>query len=522
MWEARFALRISVLSVSSVVKTFFGSTLKMAPIPNSPHRIAILGGGIAGLSAAWTLEKSRRANSGTRDPLTYSLYEASGRLGGVIRSEIIDGCVVEGGPDSFLSEKPAAAALCRELGLADQLLPSNDRERKTYILVRNRLIPLPDGLMFMVPTKLVPTLLTPLFSWSTKLHMAREFLFPPAPATEDESVAAMTRRHFGQETVDRLVSPLLSGVYGGNADQLSVRAVLPRMVTMEQKHRSLSRAMLAARKTPAPPRPQSDGRPSGPRSLFTTLRDGMSQITDRLAAQLAPGSVHLSSPVESITRQGDAWLVETAFGRERYDAIILATPAWTAGGLLRPTHHALGEALQSVPYSSSITVTAGYNRDDLRTLPLGFGYLVPTTENRRMLACTFVHNKFAGRTPSDKGVLRCFLGGSGNESLLDQTDAQLTAIVEQELADVLGLRAKPNFVRIARWRQSMAQYGVGHLDRMQTVREAVASLPGLALAGNAYEGIGVPDCIRTGQQAADAILKSLQQKEAAPIPEAAS
>lgn len=496
----------------------------MAPTSNSPHRIAILGGGIAGLSAAYALEKARRTNSGTGAPVSYSLYEASGRLGGVIRSEIVDGCVVEGGPDSFLSEKPAAAALCRELGIADQLLPSNDAERKTYILVRNRLIPLPDGLMFMVPTKLVPTILTPLFSWSTKLHMAREFLFPPTPATEDESVAAMTRRHFGQETVDRLVSPLLSGVYGGNADQLSVRAVLPRMVTMEQKHRSLSRAMLAARKTVrklgAPGAGTAHLAPR--RSLFTTLRDGMSQMTDGLAAQLAPGSVHLSSPVESITRQNDSWIVETAFGRERYDALILALPAWTSGGLLRPTHRALGEALQGVPYSSSITVTAGYNRDDLRNLPLGFGYLVPTSEGRRMLACTFVHNKFAGRTPFDKGVLRCFLGGSGNEGLLDHTDAQLTAIVEQELADVLGLRAKPNFIRIARWRQSMAQYGVGHLDRMQRVREAVASLPGLALAGNAYEGIGVPDCIRTGQQAADAILQSLQQKEPAPIPEAAS
>ena len=227
----------------------------MTTPPNSSRRIAILGGGIAGLSAAWTLEKSRRAGA----PIAYSLYEASGRLGGVIRSEIVDGCVVEGGPDSFLTEKPAAAALCRELGIADQLLPSNDRERKTYILVKNRLIPLPDGLMFMVPTKLVPTILTPLFSWNTKLHMAREFLFPPAPATEDESVAAMTRRHFGQETVDRLVSPLLSGVYGGNADELSVRAVLPRMVDMEQKHGSLTRAMLAARKksASAPARPAS-------------------------------------------------------------------------------------------------------------------------------------------------------------------------------------------------------------------------------------------------------------------------
>jgi oxygen-dependent protoporphyrinogen oxidase len=478
-------------------------------------KIAILGGGIAGLSAAWTLEKARRSGQ----PIEYSLYEAGSRLGGVIRSEVIDGCVIEGGPDSFLTEKLAAAELCRELGIADQLLGSNDAERKTYILVHDRLIPLPDGLMFMVPTKLVPTALTPLFSWSTKLRMAREFLFPPEPATQDESVADMTRRHFGQETVDRLVSPLLSGVYGGDASQLSVRAVLPRMVTMEQKHRSLSRAMLAARRiAPAP------GKKYAPRPLFTTLRNGMSQMVEALARELRPASIHLNSPVQSLRHNSDfcpemkpgckltcGWKIEAAGGPACFDGVILALPAWAAGKLLWPVDRLVGDLLAEVPYSSSITVNLGYDLDQLRSLPPGFGYLVPAIERRSMLACTFVHAKFAGRMPPDKGVLRCFLGGAGKESLLDAPDGELTETVLKELADILGLRSTPNFVRLVRSRQAMAQYGVGHLERMQFVRDGIATVPNLALAGNAYQGIGVPDCIRTGQHAAETVLKTLQQ-----------
>lgn len=468
--------------------------------------IAILGGGIAGLSAAWSLEKARRAG----EPLEYDLYEAADRLGGVISSEIVDGCVVEGGPDSFLTEKPAAAQLCRELGLADQLLPSNDAHRRTYILVRNRLVPLPDGLMFMVPTKILPTALTPLFSWSTKLRMAREFLFPPTPASADESVADMTRRHFGQETVDRLVSPLLSGVYGGDASQLSVRAVLPRMVTMERKHRSLSRAMLAARKNA--PAPSAPGTAHPRPALFTTLRDGMSQMVDAIASRLAPGSIHLGTPVQSVERDSaNHWTVVTPLGPKGFDGVIFALPAWLTARLVRPLHTPLAEALAAIPYSSSITMTLGYNRNDLTTLPSGFGYLVPAVERRNMLACTFVHAKFAGRTPEDKGILRCFLGGAANEHLLDVSDPHLTAIARNELADILGVKAAPRFVRITRSRRAMAQYGVGHLDRMQIVRDSLPSLPGIALAGNAYEGIGVPDCIRTGQQAAESLLKSLPQ-----------
>ncbi len=334
----------------------------------------------------------------------------------------------------------------------------------------------------------------------------------------------MTRRHFGQETVDRLVSPLLSGVYGGDASQLSVRAVLPRMVTMEREHRSLTRAMLAARRKA----PKPSGEPATGRSLFTTLRGGMKLMVDGIAAQLAPGSIHHSTPVQSLHHNSEAcrdpkppdcrytcgWTVETAFGEEKFDGVILALPAWAAAGLLRPVDRLISALLTDIPYSSSITVTLGYNSADLQSLPPGFGYLVPPMENRSMLACTFVHAKFAGRTPPDKGVLRCFLGGAGNDSLLDESDAHLTEIVLKELREILGLEAQPNFVRITRSRRAMAQYGVGHLERLRAIRDNVALLPGLALAGNAYEGIGVPDCIRTGAQAAESVLKALKEQTA--------
>ena len=467
------------------------------------------------MAAAYELELAR----GTGAPVEFTLFEANSRLGGALATEIVDGAVLERGPDSFITEKPAAAALCRELGLEASLTPSNDAARKTYIVVRNRLVALPDGLMFLVPTKLIPTALTRLFSLKTKFRMALELLHPPRPTgLPDEAVATLVERHFGSEAVDRLADPLLSGIYGGDATQLSARTVLPSLVKMESEYGSLTRGMLAghramrAKMKAAAQQTQKNGtgntaaRPT-PRGIFTTLRGGLQQLVDALVARIDPASVRISTPVSALSKTPDGWLIEVNGISEHYDAVIMASPAWAVSVLLKDVDAELCEELIGIPYSSSITINLVYDEAKLGRLPDGFGFLVPASEERAMLACTFVHRKFLGRTPPGKAVLRAFLGGMKNEALLAAKDDVLVATVRRELSEILGnsvvgVDAEPEYTQVSRWRRAMAQYAVGHQDRMRRITARVATLPGLRLAGNAYDGIGIPDCIRLGRQAA--------------------
>jgi len=460
-------------------------------------RIAIVGGGISGLSAAFYLEKARASGA----ELEYTLFESGQRLGGSMYSDHVEGCLVEAGPDSFLTEKPWALTLCKELGIADQLIGSNDRQRKTYIVVNGRLVVMPDGLMFMVPTRLAPTALSPLFSWNTKMRMARELLHPPRPMHDDETVAELVERHFGPEVVDRLADPLLSGVYGGDAAKLSARAVLPRFVEMEEKYGSLTRAMLAAHK-----KMKGVGHKQPPRPLFTSLKDGMQQLVDAILERLDPESIRMRSHVRRVYPADGGWRVSLEMtGDERFDAVILATPANVAGTLLDGVDRGLARNLLDIAYSSSVTVTLGYYMDQLKVLPPGFGFLVPRSEGTRMLACTFVHNKFPHRAPAGKGILRCFLGGARDEAVLALTDDEILETVHRELRDIVRLDARPMFARVYRWRGAMAQYESGHIARVGRIEKRVSEIPGLALAGNAYHGIGVPDCIRSGMEAARAV-----------------
>lgn len=465
-------------------------------------RVAIVGGGISGLAAAYALEEERRAGA----ELEYVLYESSSRLGGVLRTEHINGCVVEAGPDSFITEKPWAADLCRSLGIGDQLIGSNDGDRKTYILSRGRLVEMPDGLMFMVPTKILPTGLSPLFSWKTKLRMAQELLHPPRAAAGDESVAEFVERHYGSEMVDRLADPLLSGVYGGEAANLSVRAVLPRFAEMERTHGSLGKAMLAARRKtsiahkPAPP-------------LFTSLKTGMQSLTETIISRLRPDALLTSTPVLAVQQQREAggWTVSAGLKSDQFDAVIVALPGPAAANVLHITNAELSRELGAIQYSSSITVALGYDDQVRRSLPPGFGFLVPRSEGKRLLAATFVHNKFPHRAPPDRALLRCFFAGSNAESVWPYSDDQIIGIVRNELQQILGLRAEPLFARVYKWNSAMAQYGVGHLERLERIQQLRQQLPGLALAGNAYRGIGVPDCVRSGRDAAAALLKDRTQ-----------
>ena len=321
----------------------------------------------------------------------------------------------------------------------------------------------------------------------------------------------MVERHFGAEVVDRLADPLLSGVYGGDANKLSARAVLPRFVEMEEKYGSLSRAMLAAHKKMAAMAHQQPARP-----LFSSLRDGMQQMVDAVTERIDGSAIRLRTRVRGIYPHGDGWRLAIELGSdEHYDAVILCTPANVAGTLLEAVDDDLANDLQGITYSSSVTVTLGYHMDQLRHLPPGFGFLVPRSEGTRMLACTFVHNKFPHRAPADQGILRCFLGGARDEAVLSLTDEEMLDTVRAELKKIVKLDARPRFARVYRWRGAMAQYESGHIARVARIEKRVADIPGLALAGNAYHGIGVPDCIRTGMEAANAIAGVAAQTEVA-------
>jgi oxygen-dependent protoporphyrinogen oxidase len=439
-------------------------------------RVLIVGGGISGLSAAYYLNKA-----GIRP----TLIEKAPQLGGVIRTKVEQGCVLEAGPDSFMAAKPWAMDLIREVGLADEVIGSNDHLRVTYILKHGRLVPLPDGLMMMVPTKILPLVGTRLLTWGTKIRMGLELLRrPPKGPLPDRSVYDFLLDHYGQESIDYLAEPLLAGVYGGDPREMSVNSVLARFVEIETKYGSLTRGVLAA------PRPKGSG--SG--SLFRTLKNGLGQLIDALR----PSADVVHGTVESLERNAAGFRVRANGDWMEADQVVVATPAGDAARLLEPWNGNIANLLQSVPYTSSVTMSLGYRKETFDHPLKGFGFLVPKKERKLMAACTWVGNKFNHRVPADKVLLRCFMGGDA----LKETDASLVEAARNELRRIMGLEAKPVFHSIARWPNAMAQYTVGHEKRVQELESILKGAPGLHLAGNAYRGIGLPDCVKMGKEAA--------------------
>jgi oxygen-dependent protoporphyrinogen oxidase len=442
-------------------------------------KVLIIGGGISGLSAAYYLNKA-----GVRP----KLVERAQHLGGVIRTSTQQGCLLEAGPDSFMAAKPWAMELIREVGLADEVIGSNDHLRVTYILKHGKLVPLPDGLMMMVPTKILPLVGTRLLSWGTKIRMGLEFLRqPPKAPLADRSVYDFLLDHYGQESIDYLAEPLLAGVYGGDPREMSVNSVLGRFVEIETKYGSLTRGVLAA------PRPKGSG--SG--SLFRTLKLGLGQLVDKLT-----GSADvLHGAVESLERNASGFRARVNGNFIEADHLVLATPAGDAARLLQPWNGNLAELLKSVPYTSSVTLSLGYRKDTFDHPLNGFGFLVPKRERKLMAACTWVGNKFSYRVPDDMVLLRCFMGGDA----LKETDESLVNAAQRELRSIMGIQAVPVLHSIARWPNSMAQYTVGHEKRLKQIESIVQGIPGLHLAGNGYRGIGLPDCIKAGKEAATRI-----------------
>jgi oxygen-dependent protoporphyrinogen oxidase len=437
-------------------------------------RTVIIGAGISGLSAAYYLAQAGEPSL---------LLDPRPRAGGVIQTEHVDGCLIEGGPDSFLAAKPEALAMIRALGLESEVIGSNDFQRKTYIRKHGRMVKMPDGLMMVVPTKILPMAFSGLLGWRTKIRMGLEYFRRPGPTPPDRSIADFMEDHYGAEAVDYLAEPLLSGVYGGDPRDLSVNSVLPRFAELANRYGSLTRGVLANR-------PKQSGGP-----LFRTLKGGLGQWVDAILDAIRGQCEFRQLKADAVERTADGFRIKAGGDWVEARHVVLACEAHNAAKLLDGR---VAKLLSEIDYSSSVVVALGYDGPP----PIdGFGFLVPRKERRRIVACTWVATKFPYRAPAGKTIARCFLSGE------DEPDV---ASVHRELQELTGLRAEPQFHRVFRWPRAMAQYRVGHAQLTSEIARLVADVPGLYLAGNAYSGIGIPDCVRTGKQAAEQILTSYQ------------
>jgi oxygen-dependent protoporphyrinogen oxidase len=463
-------------------------------------KLVVVGGGISGLAAAHRAVELARERSAALD---LTLIEARARLGGTIATERAGGFLIEAGPDSFLSEKPWALTLCRRLGVEDRLVRTDDRFRKVFVWRAGRLHPLPDGFQLLAPTKLGPFITSGLFSWPGKLRMALDLVLPRGVA-DDESLGAFVRRRLGREALERVAQPLVAGIYTADPDDLSLAATMPRFRELERRERSVVLGLWRANRK-APPAGTSGAR----WSLFVTFQNGMEELVTTLASRLPPGTALLKHRVDGIERHGHGWRVLSAEGAAvEADRVIIAAEAYTTGRLLRYVDPALATLLGEIPYASSATVTLGYRRGDVPNPLDGFGFVVPRTEHRAVLACTFSSVKYPGRAPEGHALLRCFVGGALNEGILQSDDGALVAGTRDELRQALGVTAEPVLTRVSRWPKAMPQYHVGHGGRVETIERCAAAIPGLHLAGGAFRGVGIADCVRSGEAAAERALGS--------------
>ena len=483
-------------------------------------QVAIIGGGIAGLSTAYFLQKAAQEAD---LPLTYTLLEQSDRWGGKIATETVteysdEPFIVEGGPDSFITQKPWALQLAREMGLDNELLPTNDHLRKTFVLNKGKPTPLPDGVLLIVPTKIMPFALSTLISPLGKLRMGMDLFIRPKMDDEDETLAQFIERRLGSEALDKIAEPLMSGIYNADAQKQSLMATFPRFRAIEQKYGSLTKGMIAGQKARA--QASSNGsQPTAPKtSMFMSMQPGMEAFVTEIHARLT-GDLRLETAVTEIkiedqrltsdNLQSSIFNLQLSDGSTlTADKVILAVPAFVAAKLLADLSPNAAEELDAIRYVSTGTISLGYRRDELDHPLDGFGIVIPRSEKRKINAITWSSTKFNQRAPNGYALIRVFFGGSRTPEMMDVDDKKLLSTVRRELREIMGLDADPLFHRIYRWHRSNPQYDVGHLDLVDAIEAAVPE--NIFVTGSPYRGIGIPDCVRQGKETAQQVINDLR------------
>ena len=493
-----------------------------------PRRVAIVGAGISGLAAAHRLRE-------LDESVEVTLLEASSRAGGVIHTLRADGFLAETGPDNFITNPPTATNLCTRLGLADELIPVEETARTAFVVSRGRLVRIPEGFALMAPRRAAPLLASSLLSWPGKLRVLAEPLVPPRTDDADESLGDFARRRLGREAFERLVQPLVAGIYTADPEKLSMRAALRRFYDFERRDGSLLRGLsreAQAGGSEVKPTALTQNSSGARYNLFVTLRGGLQTFVAALVDRLPAGTLRLNSLVTSIAPVGSAVAMTspaaTAAGPqwrltwratdtnleldETFDGLILAAPAPRSGELLAPLMPALADELRQIEYAGSAVVLAGYRREQIAHALDASGFVVPAIEGRRILACSFASAKYRNRAPQGHVLLRVFVGGASDPSAVELPDEALRTIVTKELGQLIGLRGESEFWHVARWPRSMPQYHLGHCERVARIEALAAELPRLALAGNAFHGVGIPACIASGEAAAEQVLAPLDQE----------
>ena len=473
-----------------------------------PRTVVIVGGGISGLATAFSLQE-HATHAGL--PLRCTILESGTSWGGKIVTHRVGDLVTEAGPDSFLSQKPAALELCAKLGLADQLINTNETVKKACVVHKGRMHDLPEGLLSFVPRQLKPFLRSGLLSWTGLVRMGLEIAVPPGPSTGDESLAGFLRRRFGAQAYERVLEPLMAGIYAGDAEAMSLRATFPRFLELEQQHGSVVRGMMEAKKTASV---ASSGQVR--RTMFVSLKNGLGDLVTALAQRLREKGVELQlgTRVEALrvrSHELGRWMYDLILhdgSALSTESVVLATPAYVSADLLRPLSPIAGGVLDLIPYASTATIAMAFPRTMMSGIE-GFGFIVPRAEQRDLIAATWTSLKWPHRAPPDQLLVRCYVGGVGREEIVQLDDTALSAQVRAELAALCGIRAEPSYTEVNRWRKAMPQYTLGHLDRLAQLDAAVSRYPGLVLTGAGYRGVGIPDCIRDGAVAAERVLQHL-------------